>query len=101
MHTIHSLYEMQMTSCTPTIHVPRELVRDLGPDGHNQLINALEAAGAREQPRSRATLAWATRMYRHAVDDTLVGLLEGIVVWWRRRRARPEPGPLAATDARA
>ena len=30
MYTIHSLHEMQMTSRTPSIHVPRKVLCDLG-----------------------------------------------------------------------
>lgn len=100
MYTIHSLHEMQMSSRTPTVHVPRAVLRELGPGARDRVINALENIRACEQGLSDEQVQRAVLLRRRFMVEKTGRLLAGISAWLRSRFARAAAGsaPLAPSD---
>lgn len=101
MYTIHSLHEMQMSSRTPTVHVPRAVLREFGPGARDRVINALESVRACEQGPSEEHVRRAVMLRRRFIVQTTDRLLGGISTRLRKCFARAAAGsaPLAASDA--
>jgi hypothetical protein len=92
MYTVHSLHAMQMTSRTPTVHVPQGVLREFGPGARDRVINALENVRACEQSLSDEHVRRAVMLRRRSIVETTDRLLAGISAWLRTRFARAAAG---------
>ena len=88
MFTTHNLHEIQITSRPPLggDELPRELVRELGPDGVAVLIRDFRRAEATRRGRRRAAAVRLLASIRGFLAARLAG------VW-------PSASPVAVTDA--